>query len=126
MISYKNRPIIEGQRVFVYYNLHKHLFSVKSLEGETKGKIIAHTKEIMLENCIFQVNEKNRLRVIETCQKNVHAGIVGNLSLKLKKKTKKQEITYNPYLYASFVDKYTKIPIYKAEAAYLTNKKIFI
>jgi|APAga8741244001_1050109.scaffolds.fasta_scaffold61668_1 hypothetical protein len=126
MNSHKNRPIIEDQRVFVYYNLHKKVFSIKSLEGKTKGKVIAHANEVMLRNCIFKVNEKNRLRVLKTRQKNVHAGVIGYLSLTSSMKKGSQEVTYNPYFYSSFVDCRTKSPIHSAKSAYLINKKIYI
>ena len=58
--------------VFVYKNLHKDCWSVKQ-DGLTK----AHTNEINMWDCKFQVNAKGRQRVLNEQRKNVHAGIKG-------------------------------------------------
>jgi hypothetical protein len=126
MLRIKNRPIVEGQRVFVYYNLHKHVFSIKSLEGETKGKVIAHAKQVLLKECEFKVSQKGRERVLKKRQKNVHAGVVGKLILSERKYKGNKEVTYNPYDYSTFVIKENKKPIHKTDYAYLENKKVFI
>jgi hypothetical protein len=85
-----------------------------------------------MSDCEFKVSEKGRQRVIQEQRKNVHAGVVGtvlavNLSLddlddQLNELT---ELTYNPYLYDSFVTKETKQKVVKAETVYLLKKKIF-
>lgn len=67
------------QRVFVYYNLHTNLWSVRSMSGETKGKVIAHARELMVSEAKGRVQQAGRLRVLRERVKNVHAGIVGDL-----------------------------------------------
>ena len=47
-------------RVFVYFNLHKKCFSIKALEGDRKGRVIAHRDVVVLENCKFKVSESGR------------------------------------------------------------------
>jgi hypothetical protein len=98
-----------GLRVFVYYNLHKHMWSVKALEGEHKGRVITHTRHLALMDCTFKVSEAGRQRVIRDRKKNVHAGIEGrmlqdSLDMVLYGNEQRTKVTYNPYKYDSFVD----------------------
>ena len=65
-------------KVFVYFNLHRKLFSVKALEGPDKGKVIGHTTYLWLKDVTFKVSEAGRQRVLREKRKNVHAGVVGN------------------------------------------------
>jgi hypothetical protein len=47
-------------KVFVYFNLHRKCWSVKALEGPSKGRVIQHTDDIILSNCTFKVSEAGR------------------------------------------------------------------
>ena len=95
-------------RVFVYFNLHKKTWSIKALEGENKGRVIAHRDVVILEDAKPRVSEAGRQRVLKEKRKNVHAGIVGQL-----REDRMQDdsdimyypyyVTYNPYKYESFV-----------------------
>jgi hypothetical protein len=64
-------------KVFVYFNLHTHLWSIKSLEGEHKGLVVAHAKSVALLNVTMKVSEAGRQRVLLEQKKNVHAGLEG-------------------------------------------------
>lgn len=71
-------------RVYVYYNLHKELLSVKLIDKAYKGtklfnKVIYHAHKLILTECEFKVSLAGRNRVLRDKQKNVHAGIVGTL-----------------------------------------------
>ena len=66
-------------KVFVYFNLHKKVFSIKALEGPNKGRVIAHSTCVQLANVKLKVGRAGRLKVLESKQKNVHAGVVGTL-----------------------------------------------
>lgn len=66
-------------KVFVYFNLHKKLFSIKALEGSNKGRVIAHSSSVSLKDASCKVSEAGRQRVIKEKRKNVHAGVVGTL-----------------------------------------------
>jgi hypothetical protein len=102
-------------RVFVYYNLHKHLWSVKALEGPYKGRVIIHAKRLDLETCTFKVSKKGRERVIREGRKNVHAGVVGSICYNdLVRSPEYELVTYNPYKYETFVKKSDEKPIHKA------------
>ncbi len=101
-------------KVFVYWNLHKNLWSVKSLEGSSKGKVIARLSSVNLKNCFFKVSEAGRQKVIQTKQKNVHAGVVGYLTEEIPENLYNL-VTYNPYKYSSFVNKETLDPVLESD-----------
>lgn len=103
-------------KVFVYRNLHKNCWSVKALEGENKGRVIHHAQNVNLTHCTFKVSKAGRERVLREQSKNVHAGVVGNLSFigemgdtSLWKCASTYPafipVTYNPYKYSTFVRK---------------------
>lgn len=62
-------------KVFVYRNLSQNCWSLKMMEGECKGRVIAHAEEVMLINAVFKVSEAGRQRVLKEKRKNVHAGV---------------------------------------------------
>ena len=115
-------------KVYVYYNLHKKLWSIKALEGERKGRVIAHRKTVVLTNVTPKVSEAGRQRVLKEKRKNVHAGLVGNWNDKqiLLGLFSADEITYNPYKYNSFVFKEDETKFEYARAAWLGNKKVWV
>jgi len=97
-------------KVFVYFNLHKHMFSVKALEGENKGKVVAHRLFVVLQDATFKVSEAGRQRVLREQRKNVHAGVVGiwhddNLTPRACElaSTLYPRVSYNPYKGDGFV-----------------------
>ena len=110
-------------RVFVYFNLHKKCFSIKALEGDRKGKVVAHSETVLLESCKFKVSESGRQRVLREKKKNVHAGVTGvwiNADDRIESHFNfltmvGRQVTYNPYKYASFVVKATEQSIDKAD-----------
>jgi hypothetical protein len=114
-------------KVYVYYNLHKKVFSIKSCDTK---KVIAHSGSVVLSDAVFKVSKAGRERVLREKQKNVHAGVQGELVVLnnkdfTHKPSKVKEATYNPYLYESFVDKETKKPIDKASTVFLKDKRIY-
>ena len=122
-------------KVFVYYNLHKKCFSIKALEGEKKGRVVAHREYLDIIGVNFKVSENGRQRVIKERRKNVHAGVIGEWNDSsiprgtLLHNLEGKEVTYNPYKYDSFVwidndGNPERISI--AKSAYLVDKKIFI
>lgn len=114
-------------KVFVYKNLHKKCFSVKALEGENKGKVIAHVTEIALTDCVFKVSQAGRRRVLRKKQKNVHAGVQGNWNiLNNKKITESVQVTYNPYITETFIEKETKSVISFASNVFISNDGVFV
>ena len=111
-------------RVFVYYNLHKKVWSVKALEGENKGRVILHAATLMLSDCTFKVSQAGRQRVLREKRKNVHAGVVGNMLDPIVMTNEVIAVTYNPYLYESFVVQDSKAPCYQADFVWFLEKGV--
>lgn len=102
-----------GDRVEVYFNLHKNMFSVRALEGRHKGLVVAHASAVSLSNVTFSVRKAGRDKVIREKRKNVHAFVRGTWETFVADEG--VGVTYNPYLYESFVIRETGEPIYKAK-----------
>ena len=118
-------PIGSFMKVFVYYNLHKKCWSVKNVKT---GLVIHHLDNVLLTHCECKVSEAGRQRVIKNRRKNVHAGIVGYLQpYNNEQYTNMEQITYNPYLYKTFISKETQYPIYFADKILLNNeRKVYV
>ena len=58
----------------VYYNLHKHTFSVQK-----NGLVILHADYLKLKNVEFRVRQRGNERVRDEKSKNVHAFVIGDL-----------------------------------------------
>lgn len=107
-------------KVFVYRNLHKNKFSVRGPEG----RVVAHLENLILKNVRFCVGKKGREKVLQTKQKNVHAGLRGIVIPYLDFDPSKNpynsfKVYYNPYKNETFV-KGDESPIYKSDFASLT------
>ena len=98
--------IDRSRKVFVYKNLHQNCWSIRQ-----DGLVKAHTKYLYMWDCLFQVNQKGRERVIKEKQKNVHAGILGYICDKVTQ-TGCKPIGYNPYKYKTFVQGLSLEPVY--------------
>ena len=114
-----------GSRVMVYYNLHKHTFSVTY-----KSKVILHADYVKLKDVEFRVRQGGQEKVRDEKRKNVHAFVIGNLVdyCKFPCDNMPQEptdkiVTYDPYKYDSFIYKGTKEPVYKAKEVDMINQK---
>jgi hypothetical protein len=119
-----------GDRVMVYYNLHKHTFSVRS-----NNRVVIHADYVKLVDVEFKVRQGGRDKVLKDKQKNVHSFVIGVLvdycshpCEDMPKEPNKNIVTYNPYKYNSFVMKDTEEPIYQAGVVKMINSKnkIFI
>jgi hypothetical protein len=116
----KGRTIEKGQKVKVYFNLHKMVFSVQDAKT---GLVIGHTPVIRLENVEFKVSEAGRQRVLREKKKNVHAFVVGYYVGDYEG-DEKANAYYDPYKYDSFVDKETEKPLRKAKSVTCINKQL--
>jgi hypothetical protein len=106
-------------KVFVYFNLHKRVFSVKALEGAERGRVIGHRTSLAIYSPTFKVSEAGRQRVIREKRKNVHAGVVGFLTAPYdwtKELVEWTPVLYNPYVFSSFVTMLGK-PVHKSQFA---------
>lgn len=109
-----------NKKVFVYKNLHRDCWSIK--QG---GLVKAHTNEVELWDCAFQVNATGRKKVLEEKRKNVHAGINGYIDEEpIASYDNAFEVTYNPYKYETFVYKSSESPIYASHSVKLSHNKV--
>ena len=119
-----------GDKVMVYYNLHKHTFSISR-----NSRVITHADYVKLTDVEFRVRQGGREKVIREKSKNVHSFVIGTLEdyckypcENLPSEPNSNIVTYNPYKYNSYVIKDTEEPIYRAGEVELINlrNKIFI
>lgn len=117
----KRYHIDTSRKVFVYKNLHKDCWSIKQ-----DGLVKAHTHDLEMWDCAFQVNAKGRAKVLEEQRKNVHAGIKGYIDEHGVSAIEYplHAVTYNPYKYDSFVDKTTEEPVYFSQFTKLSQKQV--
>lgn len=110
-----------GQKVYVYRNLHKGCWSIRSVKTR---RVIAHAFCLVLVDCVFKVSQKGRERVIREKSKNVHAGVEGFLySINNPHCPAADRISYNPYHLEYF--KCNDTPIHCADKVYFTEKGAF-
>ncbi|AFV51219.1 hypothetical protein First_0089 [Mycobacterium phage First] len=113
-------------RVFVYWNLHRGMWSVKALEGPDKGRVIARERHVILRNVIGKVSEAGRQRVLREGRKNVHAGLVGELvqaeAVVLSKDAR--PVTYNPRKFETFVYADDESPFQGTDLAVLAGRSV--
>jgi hypothetical protein len=95
-------------KVFVYFNLHKKLWSIKALEGPDKGRVIDRCRYVKLKEVQPKVSQKGRERVLREKRKNVHAGLVGTWIVQpiaweyWDSLLPYRQVSYNPYKHEYF------------------------
>ena len=83
-----------------------------SVRDVATGLVVAHVGEITLTSVLFKVSEAGRQRVLREKRKNVHAGLEGNpVDPRAISSRPLRSATYDPYHYASFVDRETVEPL---------------
>jgi hypothetical protein len=114
-----------GQKVKVYYNLHKHTFSVQK-----NNLVVLHADYVKLEDVEFRVRQGGMEKVRQEKSKNVHAFVIGYLvdfceypCDDIPEEPTGDVVTYNPYKYDSFVYKETEEPVFNAKEVDLINSK---
>ena len=114
-----------GKRVMVYYNLHKHTFSVTF-----NGRVIVHADFVKLGDVEFRVRQGGKEKVRAEKSKNVHAFVIGNLldycvypCEDIPSPPSDKVVTYNPYVNDSFVYKSSQEPVYRAKEVDMINDK---
>ena len=105
-------------RVYIYWNLHKHLFSVRNTKT---GLVVKHAEQAWLLDATFAVGQKGRERVLAEGRKNVHAGVRGDWiatygePLDLRGL---QRVTYNPHKNTTFVRARDGVPVEGADQVF--------
>lgn len=110
---------LEGQRVMIYWNLHKNVYSMMVGGRVLKGE---YSDNIILKNVEFRVRQGGRERVNKEKKKNVHAFVIGEITFSDEcSDCNWRSVTYNPYKYDSFVYRDTEVPIVNSNYAMLTS-----
>ena len=114
-----------GKKVMVYYNLHKHTFSVTY-----DSKVIMYADYVKLADVEFRVRKGGKEKVRSEKSKNVHAFVIGTLldyceypCEDMPLPSSDEIVTYNPYKHDTFVFKKTEEPIYRAQEVDMINSK---
>ena len=127
---------LKGKWVETYYNLHKHVLSVRR-----GGRVQLHTDALMLEDVKFAVQPAGREKVLKQKRKNVHAFVRGNYE-PIKSGVvidfdssmrfilsgfgyNWERVYYNPYKTKTFVVTKTGKPIHEAIRVIIKNKEIW-
>ena len=104
-------------RVRVYYNLHKHTFSIQ--HRTSKGwRVRDYADTVRLTDVTFKVSEAGRQRVLREGRKNVHAFVIGTLADTVPDTP--HRVTYNPFKAPTFVRASNGEQVTEATAALLT------
>ena len=121
---------IIGQKVMVYYNLHKHTFSVQK-----SGIVVLHADFVKLSDVEFRVRKGGLNKVRKEKVKNVHAFVIGILEdfcefpcSDIPQDSEGEVISYSPYVNDSFVIKSTQEPIFYGNEVNMVNgtNKIYL
>jgi hypothetical protein len=112
-----NQPFDPSSPVKVYWNLHRHLYSVQQ-----NGLVVGHAECVALNDATFKVSQAGRNRVLNEKRKNVHAFIIGTIVP--SGTAGGTRITYNPYKYSTFVTLENECPVFKAKAVTLEGRGV--
>lgn len=113
-------------KVDIYYNLHRHCWSVVAREGADRGRVVTHLPRAVLAEATLVVREGGRQRVLQERRKNVHAFVRGRL---LPEGTESPDgmrpISYNPYEAGHFTlrDDAARPPVRQAALVVLEGRR---
>ena len=111
-------------RVEVYFNLHKHVFSVRQC---STGRVILHTDKVHIRDPQFVVRKSGRDRVLREGKKNVHAFVRGEITHFDDFNPDYLDyslVSYNPYKHDTFVDVQDVTPVRTAKRAVLEVRQV--
>lgn len=114
--------IANGQRVRVYYNLHKQCLSI--MDKKTR-RVVGHADFVHLENVKFVVSAAGLARVRREKRKQVIAFVEGDITTSNGESAMATwpRVYFNPYKVDTFV--VGENPIHEANRAYIVDKQIY-
>jgi hypothetical protein len=119
-----NLEININQRVKVYRNLRKKLFSV--LDKKTR-RLITYKESLALVNVEFKVSKAGQKKVRKNMQKNVHAYVIGDYIGQINNYPTNYELVYyNPYTTDTFITLNDRKPIFNVNKCFLINGMCYI
>lgn len=114
-----------GQRVEVYFNLHKGGFSIRSLDksNPNKGLVSAYASNLSITNATFHLSMPTLATIRERKVKDVYAVVRGTLdNIGEIDNTEHRKGYCNPYKTGKFIDWDTKEEIKSADVVYFYDK----
>jgi hypothetical protein len=111
------------ERVEVYFNLHKKVWSIRSCKT---GRVIRHAPFCQIANPTFVVRPAGREKVRKEKRKNVHAFVRGYLvppSVLVLRTGTTIPVTYNPYKNDTFINRDTGEVVTEGKMAMLTTTR---
>lgn len=123
--SKEGRTLTKGQRVHVFFNLHKGGYSIKD---KKTGLVVAYADTVLLENCIFRVQQGGRQKTIAEKRKRVHAIVEGDFvrAGRPEATIKMEKVYYNPYTTEEFTSTVTGQHVFEADKVAFADKLCFI
>lgn len=120
------RKLSIGDKVEVYYNLHKGGFSILSREKEFKGKVVAYASNIQLKDAEFRVSDATLRRILSTKRKSVYASVRGILiGVDEQNIVNMEKVYINPYTCPYFTNSNNE-RVFKSNYAYFEKKICYI
>jgi hypothetical protein len=118
---YKERAVDLNRPVEMYRCLNRSgfTFSIRQF-----GRVVGHTSDIVLKDCVFRVSNGGKKRCIEEKTRNVHAYIKGTVGSKEDIfMTASFKLNYDPYSELGF-NSYLLGEVESAMVVYTENNKI--
>ncbi|WLR51775.1 hypothetical protein LC040_02400 [Bacillus tianshenii] len=113
-----------GQRVRVYKNLHKNVFSIQ--DAKTR-RVIAYGDAFLLRDVEMKVSKAGQARVRREKRKNVHAVLVGSFAGEVsERRLEVDALYYNPYRTDLFIEEKSGKPVLGAECCLAENGKCYV
>jgi hypothetical protein len=99
LILVEGRSLCEGEKVEVYYNLHKGGFSIKSLDKRNidKGRVVAYAPSLTITEATFHVSESRLKSILKRQVREVYAVVRGYYQGVPVQLNNAQEVYINPY-----------------------------
>lgn len=120
--GYKGRQVTIGSLVQCYRNLHTGGYSIKD---KKTGLVVFHADTVLLTDCTFVVQEKQRQKVLSNQRRSVHAWTVGTLAaINEDCPFVASRVYYNPYRTAQFME--GPIPIKNANTVFFGGKHCYV
>jgi len=109
----------------VYYNLHRHLWSIVAREGAQKGRAVAHLPRVLVADAEMIVRPAGRARVLREGRKNVHAFVRGTILPDAAAPAGARPFSYNPREAGHFTlrDDDTRPPVRRAALVVLDGRR---
>lgn len=122
MITYREgMSVQQGERVAVYYNIHKGGFSIKSMDKRNphNGKVVAYADVVMVNDAQFHIKPSGLRNIHKTGYKEIYATVRGTLIGTESVQTEGHRWGYcNPFTTETFVDWQTGVELSTAAEVY--------